>query len=183
MKRKGFTLIEMIVVIAIIGVLAALLIPAMAGYVAKAKIQNANAAAREVLTGVNLAMSEMMNQDYNLSFMNGTISTTGAAVQQAASQPVPAGHTTDVDELSTILYHKAENYFSDIVRVDTMTMSINDGHCSATGVMLNNYPGSHPIAIGSDNYNAELRNGNTWDSNLALTYALGRGQSQEQQGG
>jgi len=35
--RKGFTLIEIIVVIAIIGVLAAILVPSMIGYVRKAK--------------------------------------------------------------------------------------------------------------------------------------------------
>ena len=34
-KVKGFTLIELIVVIAIIGVLAALLVPTMLGYVKK----------------------------------------------------------------------------------------------------------------------------------------------------
>lgn len=40
-NKKAFTLVELIVVIAIIGILAAVLIPSITGYIAKAKESNA----------------------------------------------------------------------------------------------------------------------------------------------
>lgn len=45
-NKKGFTLVELIVVITIIGVIAAILVPTLMGYIKKSRLKTSNASAK-----------------------------------------------------------------------------------------------------------------------------------------
>lgn len=96
--KKGFTLIELIVVIAIIGVLAAILVPAMLGYVKKSKIQSANSAASTILKACNSALAELDEIDAGFAsgiVQNGTTCGSVSAADATPGQPSSADQVKD----------------------------------------------------------------------------------------
>ncbi|MEK7207906.1 MAG: prepilin-type N-terminal cleavage/methylation domain-containing protein, partial [Pseudomonadota bacterium] len=56
--QKGFTLIELMIVVAIIGILAAIAVPAYQDYTVKAKVSEAASLASAVKTAIEVAFSE-----------------------------------------------------------------------------------------------------------------------------
>ena len=137
MKKKGFTLIELIVVIAIIGVLAAILVPAMLGYVRKSKITTANTTAKSIYNAFNTALVDLDTTDNMPSKMPTIKNASGA------------GYASSKDTLESAVY----GYFNDITKVKEFSVSFStDGACIAVGVINGKYPGAYPNAWSVERY-------------------------------
>jgi type IV pilus assembly protein PilA len=130
MKKKGFTLIELIVVIAIIGVLAAILVPAMLGYVRKSKITTANTTAKSIYNAYNTALVDFDTTD---STLNGSANKSSQALVGA-----------DTAKSSETFDQCVYGYFTDLSKVKSYAIKIESGACTACGVMNGNYPGAYP---------------------------------------
>mgnify|MGYP000818929610 FL=1 len=67
-RKKGFTIIELVVVIAIIGVLAAILVPVLLGVTIRANVGSANSTAAEMKKqiGYFLTMADAIRKNYML---------------------------------------------------------------------------------------------------------------------
>ena len=79
-KKGGFTLVELIVVLVVLAILAALLIPALTGYIDKAKQKQIIAETRQVV----MAAQTLVDEAYGTKNVGATItvsSTTDATVK------------------------------------------------------------------------------------------------------
>ena len=66
-KKKGFSLIELIVVIAIISILMAILIPSWGYFIRRSRERSANAKARIIFNAAQNACTEYMQSEKNIA--------------------------------------------------------------------------------------------------------------------
>ncbi|OAN16586.1 hypothetical protein A3K86_10495 [Photobacterium jeanii] len=88
--QKGFTLIELMIVVAIIGVLSAFAIPAYKDYVAKSAVSSASATLKSLLTNADLYSQNNTGTTTDLGKIGGsatmnTLGTIAASLQGAGA--------------------------------------------------------------------------------------------------
>ncbi len=102
MKRKGFTLVELIVVIAIIAILAALAVPRVERFVEDARLARREADFRSVYTAVNAGYTSWIAESSgNLLTASGDteiLTATDSGIHAAITDLFPAGNTAIADE-------------------------------------------------------------------------------------
>lgn len=130
-KVKGFTLVELIVVIAIIGVLAAILVPSMLGYVKKSKVSAMNSNAKSLYDAVNTSLIEMDSE--------------GDSVDD--DDDISFNSTDDLGK-------KIVKYFEGVTTLKRADYSVEKMTCTAAVCDDGNYVGGYPEPAKIDDQDA-----------------------------
>lgn len=131
-NRKGFTLVELIVVIAIIAILAAVLLPQMAGFTKKAKNSNTLSEAKNIATAFATLVAEKPNVD--IAAVDTVIgpSTTGTLATALRDMAGNFQGTITVDSSKAINVTNGVNFTYTNATVDSgYTVTVTNGQAKA----------------------------------------------------
>lgn len=133
-KLKCFTLVELIVVIAIIGVLAAILVPSMMGYVKSSRLKTANSNAKLVYTTVSSICSEQETIGSNISGSAKINCSTGAGA--AGNDIISVCGNAIKNALSDNGSAAGEAY----INVENNSVKVAQWHKTSEDTMVGQYP-------------------------------------------
>lgn len=104
-KKGGFTLVELIVVLVILAILAALLIPALTGYINKAKEKNAIAETRQIVMAAQTITDEVYGEKNKVASADLKLS----AVEDLSEVTITTGKDTINVDNGKVVYVKHES--------------------------------------------------------------------------
>lgn len=104
-KKKGFTLVELIVVLVILAILAALLIPALTGYIDKARKKQVIAETRSCVMAAQTLGDELYGQGKKDADLNNTTNLSMADIQTLAeTENAPTSVKFSNGKVSELVY-------------------------------------------------------------------------------
>lgn len=95
-NKKGFTLVELIVVLVILAILAALLIPALTGYIDKAKDKSITAETRQAVMAAQTLVDEKYASDQKTKITVGSVETSSVKFDDIKKLAEVNGEISDV---------------------------------------------------------------------------------------